>query len=159
MNVRTRCLTDYIYFLPLFIKTNRMDLYVGSLPFKMKEQQLRELFEKYGEVSSVKIIIDKITRQNKGFGFVEMPNDEEAMKAIHELNGTEVMERPIIVTKSEEKKDTPKRSSFSSSNFSKGSNPFLKGGGFGGNAGGKSGYKGGGGFNRGTFKGGSKRGS
>jgi RNA recognition motif-containing protein len=137
-----------------------MDIYVSSLPFKIKEQQLQELFEKYGEVSAVKIVIDNITRQNKGFGFVTMPNDDEANKAIQELNGTEVMERTIGVSKSEPKKDDGKRSSFAGKNFHKGGNPFLKGGsGFGGGSYGKGGNSQGGGFNRGIFKGGSKRGS
>ena len=52
-----------------------MDIYVGGLPFKMTEKELRSMFENYGEVESAKIIIDKITRQNKGFGFVTMPNN------------------------------------------------------------------------------------
>lgn len=78
-----------------------MDIYVGSLPFKIKENALKEIFEKYGEVASVKIIIDKITRQNKGFGFITMPDDEAAELAIEALNGTEIMERQIIVSKSE----------------------------------------------------------
>lgn len=86
-----------------------MDIFVGSLPFKLKEAQLREIFEKYGEVTSVKIIIDNITRQNKGFGFVEMPNEKEAYQAIKELNGTEINGRVIIVNQSEGKKDAKKR--------------------------------------------------
>jgi RNA recognition motif-containing protein len=61
-----------------------MDIFVGSLPFKLKKTQLRELFEKYGEVTSATIIIDNITRQNKGFGFVEMPDEKQAYKAIKE---------------------------------------------------------------------------
>ena len=59
-----------------------MDIYVGSISFKWEDKKLREVFEAYGEVESAKIIIDKITRQNKGFGFVTMPNDEEAKTAI-----------------------------------------------------------------------------
>ena len=86
-----------------------MDIFVGSLPFKLKETQLRELFEKYGEVTSVKIIIDNITRQNKGFGFVEMPDEKQAYKAIKELNGSELDGRAIIVSKSEGKKDNNRR--------------------------------------------------
>ncbi|HYG37052.1 MAG TPA: RNA-binding protein [Cytophagales bacterium] len=85
-----------------------MDIFVGSLPFKLKETQLRELFEKYGEVVSAKIIIDKISRQNKGFGFVEMPDEAAALAAIKELNGTEVEGRAIVVSKSE-KKDVEKK--------------------------------------------------
>ncbi|MDO1446484.1 RNA-binding protein [Rhodocytophaga aerolata] len=86
-----------------------MDIYVGSLPFKLKESQLRELFEQYGEVSSVTIVIDNITRQNKGFGFVEMPDVRQAQKAINELNGSEISGRTIIVSKSEGKKDAKRR--------------------------------------------------
>jgi RNA recognition motif-containing protein len=85
-----------------------MDIFVGSLPFKMDEAELRALFENLGEVGSVKIIIDKATRQNKGFGFVEMPNESEALKAIEELDGFEVMGRKIAVNKSMKKdRDNP----------------------------------------------------
>jgi RNA recognition motif-containing protein len=85
-----------------------MDIFVGSLPFKMDEEELKALFEHLGEVDSVKIIIDKATRQNKGFGFVQMPNEAEALKAIEELNGFEVMGRKIVVNKSEKKdRDNP----------------------------------------------------
>jgi RNA recognition motif-containing protein len=86
-----------------------MDIFIGSLPFKMTEDQIRELFEKFGKVSSVRIVKDKITRQNKGFGFVEMPDDKEALNAIKSLNKTEVMDRKLIVSKSEEKKEGTKR--------------------------------------------------
>jgi RNA recognition motif-containing protein len=78
-----------------------MDIYVGSIPFKWKEEKLKEIFGAYGEVESAKIIIDKITRQNKGFAFVTMPNDEEAKTAIAELDGVEMDGRNIIVNKSE----------------------------------------------------------
>jgi RNA recognition motif-containing protein len=78
-----------------------MDIYVGSISFKWEDKKLREIFGAYGEVESAKIIIDKITRQNKGFGFVTMPNDEEAKAAIKALNGAEMDERKIIVTKSD----------------------------------------------------------
>jgi RNA recognition motif-containing protein len=75
----------------------------------MDESELREHFETYGEVESVKIITDKFTGRSRGFGFVEMPNDDEAKKAIEELNGTEVGGRAIIVNKSEERKDNDRR--------------------------------------------------
>jgi RNA recognition motif-containing protein len=97
-----------------------MDIFVGSLPFKLTEAGLREVFEKYGEVTSVKIIIDKITRQNKGFGFVEMPDEEQATQAIAALNGTEIMGRPIVVNKSQDKKDAPRRNNFNSGGNSEG---------------------------------------
>jgi len=57
-----------------------MNIYVGSLHFKMSEAELKEIFEEYGEVTSAKIIIDKYSGKSKGFGFVEMPNEEEAKK-------------------------------------------------------------------------------
>ncbi len=90
-----------------------MDIYAGSLPFKTNEKELKELFERYGVVSDVKIIIDNITRQNKGFGFVVMPNDSEAELAIESLNGYELRGRPIMVTKSTpKKKDGKKKRAF-----------------------------------------------
>jgi len=85
-----------------------MDIFVGSLSFKLKESELREAFEKFGEVSSAKIIIDKITRQSKGFGFVEMPNEEHAKLAISELNGQEMYGRPLVVNESQKKDAAPR---------------------------------------------------
>lgn len=71
----------------------------------MKEAELKELFEEYGEVASAKIIFDKYTNKSKGFGFVEMPNEEEARKAIEELNGAEIQGRNIIVNESIERSE------------------------------------------------------
>jgi RNA recognition motif-containing protein len=82
-----------------------MNIYVGSLHFKMNEAELKELFEEYGEVASAKIIFDKYSGKSKGFGFVEMPNEAEAKKAIEELNGSEVQGRKIIVNESIERAD------------------------------------------------------
>ena len=80
-----------------------MNIFVGSLPFSIEEADLRESFEAYGAVDSVKIISDKFTGRSKGFGFVEMSNDDEAQKAIDELNGATVQGRAIVVNKSEPK--------------------------------------------------------
>ena len=82
-----------------------MNIFVGSLPFSIEEADLRESFEAYGAVDSVKIITDKFTGRSKGFGFVEMPSDEEAQKAIDELNGATVQGRAIVVNKSEAKEE------------------------------------------------------
>ena len=76
----------------------------------MSEAELKELFTEYGEVTSTRIIIDKYSGKNKGFGFVEMPNEAEAKKAIKELNGTEVQGRNIIVNEAIER--TERRSNF-----------------------------------------------
>jgi RNA recognition motif-containing protein len=91
-----------------------MNIYAGSLHFKMNEAELRELFEEYGEVSSAKIIFDKYSGKSKGFGFVEMPNDAEAKKAIEELNGSEIQGRKIIVNQSIER--TERKSNFRGGN-------------------------------------------
>lgn len=80
-----------------------MDIFVGSIPFKFKDSDLVDLFSPFGEVVSAKIVIDKVSRQNKGFGFVEMKDRKEGLKAIKELNGSEHLERAIVV--SEAKKD------------------------------------------------------
>jgi RNA recognition motif-containing protein len=87
-----------------------MNIYVGSLNFKMTEADLKEKFEEYGEVTSAKIIIDKYSGKSKGFGFVEMPNEAEAKKAIEELNGLDIQGRKIIVNESIERAD--RRSNF-----------------------------------------------
>jgi RNA recognition motif-containing protein len=91
-----------------------MNIYVGSLNFKMNESELRELFEEFGEVASTKIIFDKYSGKSKGFGFVEMANEAEAKKAIEELNGTEVQGRNIVVNESIERTD--RRSNFRGGN-------------------------------------------
>src|SRR6195952_3642384 len=107
-----------------------MNIFVGSLPFSLEEAELRELFEAFGEVSTVKLISDRETGRSKGFGFVEMPDDESAQKAISELNGTDVKGRSIAVSQAEEKKPNDRRGG--------------GGGGYGGNRRGGGGVCGGG---------------
>ena len=77
-----------------------MNIYVGNLPYSVVEEDLREIFEEYGEVASVKIINDKLTGRSKGFGFVEMDEDDEARKAIEELNNADLSGRNIKVNES-----------------------------------------------------------
>ncbi|MBN2891970.1 MAG: RNA-binding protein [Bacteroidales bacterium] len=74
-----------------------MVLYVGNMFFGLTEDQLKEVFESYGHVDSVKIVRDRETGRSRGFGFVEMSNDDEAQLALNELNGKEVGGRNIIV--------------------------------------------------------------
>ncbi|HLN71706.1 MAG TPA: RNA-binding protein [Prolixibacteraceae bacterium] len=144
-----------------------MNIFVGSLPFKIEESELQEIFEEYGEVTSVKIITDRATGRSKGFGFVEMTNEEEAKKAIDELNNAEIEGRTIVVNKAEEKKEgsRPAGGGFRGGNSGGGFRGGNSGGGFrGGNSGGGGGYRGGdrggnsgGGFNRGGGQGGNRR--
>lgn len=115
-----------------------MNIFVGSLPYSLEEADLQELFEAYGEVTTVKIIIDRESGRSKGFGFVEMSDDEAAQKAISGLNGSEVSGRSIAVSQAEDKKPGDRRSG--------------GGGGFGG--GNRSGG-GGGGYSRDSNRGGS----
>ena len=122
-----------------------MNIFVGSLPFSLQEADLRESFEAYGAVDSVKIIMDKFTGRSKGFGFVEMPNDDEAQKAIDELNGATVQGRAIVVNKSEPRPEG-ERKSFG--------NNRGGGGDRGGYGGGSGGYGGGGGNRGGGDRGG-----
>jgi RNA recognition motif-containing protein len=74
-----------------------MNIYVGNLDYNVNENDLTGVFEEYGAVSSVKIITDKFSGRSKGFGFVIMDNDEEANKAIEELNGATYENRKMVV--------------------------------------------------------------
>ena len=74
-----------------------MNLYVGNLLFNVGENDLRNAFEQFGQVTEVHLIMDKFSGQSKGFGFVEMPSKDEAEKAIGEMNGKEFMGRAITV--------------------------------------------------------------
>ena len=72
-------------------------LYVGNLPYRMTEEELRQTFEEYGQVVSCTIIKDRMTDRSKGFGFVEMPDDNEARSAIANLNGRDFQGRKLDV--------------------------------------------------------------
>jgi RNA recognition motif-containing protein len=82
-----------------------MNIYVGNLSFKVNEDDLRQLFEEFGELNSVKIISDKYSGKSKGFAFIVMDNEEEAKSAIEELNGKDLSDRQIIVNEAKPKKD------------------------------------------------------
>lgn len=82
-----------------------MNIYVGSLHYDLGEAELKEVFEEFGEVSSVKIITDKFSGRSKGFGFVEMPDEDDAQKAIDSLNGSDVKGRSIVVNQAMERKE------------------------------------------------------
>ncbi len=81
-----------------------MNIFIANLNFKVRNQKLQEIFEEYGEVSSAKIINDRDSGRSKGFGFVEMPNEADALRAIEELNGVEIEGRQIVVKKAEDRK-------------------------------------------------------
>ena len=74
-----------------------MNIYVGNLSYQMSESELRDAFAAFGEVSSVKILMDRETGRSRGFGFVEMPNQGEAETAITQLNGKDVGGRALRI--------------------------------------------------------------
>ena len=106
-----------------------MNIYVGNLSWQMTDEELRTLFEQYGSVTSAKIVKDKVSGRSKGFGFVEMPEDNEAQNALTSLYESEILGRKIIVNEAQ---------------------PKPQGGGGGGGGYKKGGYNrgGGGGYNR-----------
>lgn len=86
-----------------------MNIYVGNLPYSATEDELRQTFEAFGEVSSVKIIMDRETGRSKGFGFVEMPTSGEATAAIQSLNGSPLNGRPLRVNEAQPRQDAGRR--------------------------------------------------
>jgi RNA recognition motif-containing protein len=91
-----------------------MNIYVSNLSFNVKDEDLREFFTPFGEVSSAKIINDRETGNSRGFGFVEMSDDTASKKAIADLDGTTVDGRVIKVVEAKPKEDRPARSGGSS---------------------------------------------
>ncbi len=85
-----------------------MNVYVGNLPFNITEDELRQAFEAFGQVSSSSIIKDKMTGQSRGFGFVEMPTDSEATAAIAGLNGKDLKGRALIVNEARPREERPR---------------------------------------------------
>ncbi len=82
-----------------------MNIYVGNLPFNTTEEELRSAFAAFGDVSSAAVIKDQFTGQSRGFGFVEMPNKEEADAAINGLNGKDFKGRPLKVNEARPRED------------------------------------------------------
>jgi len=89
-----------------------MDLFVGSLPLNIDETKLKNLFEIYATVSSIKIIKDKETGHSKGFGFVSIPSEEEALIAMNKIHGQLVENTRICVKKAYNKKSFPQKRTF-----------------------------------------------
>jgi RNA recognition motif-containing protein len=86
-----------------------MNIYVGNLNFKVEEDDLRGVFEDYGSVSDVRIIKDRDSGRSKGFGFVTMDNNEEAEKAVEELNGSALEGRDMVVNEARERNSNDRR--------------------------------------------------
>ncbi len=84
-------------------------IYVGNISFKAKEEDVRELFSKFGEVESVNMITDAQTGRMRGFGFVEMASEDDAKKAISSLNGSQFMERTLSVAEAKPQESRERR--------------------------------------------------
>lgn len=89
-----------------------MNIYAGNLSWNLHDEDLREAFEEYGTVDSATILTDRDTGRSRGFGFVEMPNDEEAKAAIAALNGKELGGRAITVNEARPREDRKPRRDF-----------------------------------------------
>ena len=87
-------------------------LYVGNLSYTTTDDSLKDFFSQAGKVTSANVIMDKMSGRSRGFGFVEMTNDDEAMKAVETLNGKELDGRPIVVNEARPMTDRPPRRSF-----------------------------------------------
>jgi RNA recognition motif-containing protein len=109
-----------------------MKLFVAGLPYDLDDAELEEIFEKFGTIASAKVSMDRETGKSRGFGFVEMPNDEEAREAIEHLNDISLGKKPLVVKEADER------------GGSGGGGGGYRGGGSGGSGGG-GGYNGGGG--------------
>ena len=86
-----------------------MNIYVSNLSFNVQDEDLKEFFAPYGEVTSAKVIMDRITNQSRGFGFIEMPDEAASKKAIAELDGATVENRTIKVNEARPKEERPAR--------------------------------------------------
>ena len=96
-----------------------MNIFVSNLGFNVQDEDLREFFTPYGEVTSAKVISDRETGRSRGFGFVEMTDDAASKKAISELNDATVDGRTIKVMEAKPKEDKPSRNFNNGSSFNK----------------------------------------
>ena len=87
-----------------------MNIYVGNLPYSVRDDDLQNMFAPHGEVSSARVIMDRDSGRTKGFGFVEMPNSDEAQAAIDALNDSDAEGRSLRVNEARPREDRPRRS-------------------------------------------------
>ena len=80
-----------------------MNIFVAGLPYDLDDAELREFFEKFGKVNSAKVAMDKDTGKSRGFGFVEMPDENEGNEAIEGLNGISLGKKPLVVKKADDR--------------------------------------------------------
>ncbi len=88
-----------------------MKLYVGNIPYEINEGELRSVFQEFGKVSSVKIVMDRDSRRSKGYGFIEMECEQEALAALSGLEGKEIQGRKLKVSKAQVQESEARRKS------------------------------------------------
>jgi RNA recognition motif-containing protein len=103
-----------------------MNIYVANLNYKIQDEQLKEIFNEFGDVASAKVVKDHVSGRSRGFGFVEMPDDSQANQAIERLNGQDVEGKILSVSVAKPRTDKP-------SNGFRRNNSFSNSGGGGGN--------------------------
>jgi len=86
-----------------------VNIYVGNLPYSIRDEELSNLFSEFGSVKSANVIMDRASGKSKGFGFVEMDDNEEAEKAIQSLNGKDISGRELRVNEARPRGDRPNR--------------------------------------------------
>lgn len=96
-----------------------MNIYVGNLPYSLTDDELRETFEQYGAVDRAKIVFDRESGRSKGFGFVEMPDDQAGAQAIEALNEADLGGRPLKVNEARPREERPARSGGGGGGFRK----------------------------------------
>lgn len=131
-----------------------MNIFVSNINYRTQEESLLDLFTSYGEVTSARIINDRETGRSRGFGFVEMPNDDEANAAIDALNGKEFEEKELNVSEARPREERAPRSTFGGNRGGFGGNRSSYGnsrGGYGNSRGGYGNDRGGYGNDRGGY--------
>jgi hypothetical protein len=126
-------------------------LYVGNLPYSVRDGDLEQAFGQFGSVTSAKVMMERDTGRSKGFGFVEMGSDDEAQSAINGMNGQPLGGRSVVVNEARPMEERPPRSGgggFGGGGRREGGGGGYGGGGYGGGGGGGGGYGGGGGGGR-----------
>ena len=126
-------------------------LYVGNLPYQVRDSDLEQAFSQFGQVTSAKVMMERETGRSKGFGFVEMGSDDEAQAAISGMNGQSMGGRSVVVNEARPMENRPRTGG---GGFGGGGGGYGGGGGGGGRSGGGGGYGGGGGGGGGRRDGG-----
>lgn len=141
----------------IFTKIIFMNLFVAGLPYDLDDDELMEIFEKFGTIKSAKVAIDKETGKSRGFGFVDMPNEAEAKDAIENLNDISLGKKPLVVKAADDRQGGGGAGGPRGGGGGNSGGGGYRGGGSSGGSSGGGGYRGGGGSNGGGYSGNNDR--